>query len=65
MSFSFHPAAEAEFKQAIDYHEEVDPELAFDFVVEVCAAIQRSVMFPKAWLITDGEIRRSLVRRFS
>ena len=64
MSFSFHPAAEAEFNKAIDYYQEVNPALAFDFVVEVYAAIKRSIMFPKAWPILDGDIRRVLVRRF-
>ena len=64
MTFSFHPEAEAEFNRAIDYYEETEPGLGFDFAIEVHSAIQRSVDFPKAWPVIDGEIRRSLVRRF-
>ena len=64
MTFSFHPEAEAEFNKAIDYYEETEPGLGFDFAIEVHSAIQRSVAFPKAWPVIDGEIRRTLVRRF-
>ena len=64
MTFVFHPEAEAEFNKAIDYYEEVEPGLGFDFAVEVHSAIRRSVAFPKAWPVIDVEIRRCLVRRF-
>ncbi len=64
MTFLFHPEAEAEFNQAIDYYQEIDPGLGFDFAIEVYPTIQRSVAFPNAWPVIDGEIRRSLVRRF-
>ena len=64
MTFSFHPEAEAEFNKAIDYYEEIESGLGFDFAIEVHSAIQRSVTFQKAWTVIDGEIRRSLVRRF-
>jgi hypothetical protein len=64
VTFSFHPVAEAEFNKAIDYYEQIDPGLGVDFAIEVHSAIQRSVSFKKAWPVIDGEIRRSLVRRF-
>lgn len=64
MTFSFHPEAEVEFNKAIDYYEGIEPGLGLDFVIEVHLAIQRSVAFPKAWPVIDGEIRRALVRRF-
>ncbi len=41
MTFSFHPEAEAEFNKAIDYYEEIESGLGFDFVIEVNSAIQR------------------------
>ena len=47
MTFAFHPEAEAEFNKAIDYYEETEPGLGFDFAIEVHSAIQRSVAFPK------------------
>lgn len=64
MNFWFHPEAETEFNEAIDYYESIDPGLGYDFAWEVYSAINRSVEFPKAWMVLNGEIRRSLVRRF-
>lgn len=64
MNFEFHPAAEIEFNKAIDYYTEIEEVLSYDFAIEVYAAIQRSLSYPKAWPIIDGNIRRSLVKRF-
>jgi plasmid stabilization system protein ParE len=64
MSFSFHPEAEDEFNKAIDYYEDIEPGLGYDFALEVYTTIKRSVEFPKAWAVLDGDVRRSLVRRF-
>lgn len=64
MSFSFHPEAEKEFNKAIDYYEDIEPGLGYDFALEVNSSINRSVDFPKAWAILEGDVRRSLVRRF-
>lgn len=35
MNFSFHPEAELEFTKAIDYYEDKEIGLGFDFAVEV------------------------------
>ncbi|MFT4925532.1 MAG: hypothetical protein ACI8WB_001625 [Phenylobacterium sp.] len=64
MSFVFHPAAELEFNRAIDYYEEIEPALGYDFATEVYSAIQRAVSLPMGWVAIDGDIRRSLVKRF-
>ncbi|MBF0265498.1 MAG: type II toxin-antitoxin system RelE/ParE family toxin [Gammaproteobacteria bacterium] len=64
MSFSFHVDAEKEFNAAIDYYEEIESGLGFDFAIEVHSAIQRAVSSPGAWAIIDESIRRSLVHRF-
>ena len=64
MSFAFHPEAAAEFNDAIEYYEEIELGLGYDFAIEVYSTIQRSVALPRAWPVIDGEIRRSLVRRF-
>ena len=64
MSFSFHPEAEEEFNKAIDYYEDIEVGLGYDFALEVYSAIQRSVEYPKAWAVLEGVIRRSLVKRF-
>lgn len=64
MGFRFHPAAEAEFSDAIGYYEDVDPGLGQDFAVEVYSAVERAVAYPRAWATLEGEVRRVLVRRF-
>ncbi len=64
MTFSFHPEAEKEFSRAIDYYEEAEPGLGYDFALEVYSTIQRILEYPKAWPKLDYEIRRSLVQRF-
>jgi len=62
MKYSFHPEAEREFLDAIDYYEEKG--LGLDFAFEVYATIERLKSFPKAWQIIAGDIRRILVNRF-
>jgi hypothetical protein len=64
MTFSFHPEAEAEFCKAVDYYEEVEYGLGYDFSIEVYAAIQRIVDYPEAWPLFEDEIRRCLTKRF-
>jgi len=64
MTYSFHPKAELECTQAIDYYEAAEPGLGYDFALEVYATVQRIIDFPNAWPIVEGDIRRSLVRRF-
>jgi hypothetical protein len=64
MNFSFHPEAEIEFNKSIDYYEEIGSGLGYDFALEVYSTIKRSVEFPDAWTVLEGEIRCSLVKRF-
>jgi plasmid stabilization system protein ParE len=64
MRFSFHPEAETEFNEAIDYYEDKDRGLGYDFAIEVYATLQRIAAFPKAWPTLKDEIRRALVKRF-
>ena len=64
MKYAFHPEAEAEFVRAIEYYEECEASLGYDFAVEVYSAIERTMAHPKAWPIIEEDIRRSLARRF-
>ena len=64
MSFVFHPDAEAEFTHAIEYYEEAETGLGYDFATEVYGTIQLITSLPKAWPIMEDDIRRALVRRF-
>jgi len=61
---SFHPEAEAEFVQAIEYYEECEPGLGCDFAVEVQSAIERTMAHPRAWPQIENDIRRSFTKRF-
>lgn len=63
-SYRFHPEAETELYLSIDYYESIEPGLGYDFALEVYETIQRILDFPRAWAILDGEVRRSLVKRF-
>ncbi len=64
MSFYFHPEAESELQDAINYYEGIRADLGHDFAVEVYSAIQRAVSMPESWALIDTDIRRSLVSRF-
>jgi len=64
MTYSFHPDAEIEFNQAIDYYEECQNDLGLAFAEEVYASIQRIMLFPKAWESLDHSNRRCLTNRF-
>ena len=64
MKFSLHPEAEVELNQAVDHYQAIESGLGREFTLEVLAAIRRAVEFPKAWSVLEGDVRRSLVRRF-
>lgn len=64
MKFRFHPDAELEFIEGVKYYEDMDRGLGRDVAVEVYAAIERAVAHPHAWAVLQGQVRRSLVRRF-
>jgi toxin ParE1/3/4 len=64
MTFSFHSEAEAEFNEAIEYYENNEHGLGYDFSIEVHSAIQNIVSFPTAWPVMEDDMRRCLVKRF-
>jgi plasmid stabilization system protein ParE len=64
MTFSFHPEAEEEFLEAINYYEDRERGLGYDFSIEVFATIQNIVIYPTAWPVIEESIRRCLVHRF-
>ena len=57
MKWSFHPEAETEFHEAIDYYEECESGLGADFAIEVHTAIQNILTYPEAWPTQEGDIR--------
>ncbi len=64
MRYSFHPEAREEFRLAIDYYEERETTLGYQFAAEVYAAIERTTAHPDMWPFIEEGIRRCLVRRF-
>ena len=64
MNYSFHPEAKSEFLHAIEYYEECENGLGYDFAVEVYITVERMLAQPKAWQFIEEGIRRSLIRRF-
>lgn len=64
MTYSFHPEAEIELNNSVNYYEECKKGLGLEFANEVYKTIQRILAFPKAWQVLDRDIRRSLTNRF-
>ncbi|TVQ18490.1 MAG: type II toxin-antitoxin system RelE/ParE family toxin [Spirochaetaceae bacterium] len=64
MTVSFHPAAQQEYSESVDYYEEREPGLGLDFSAEVASAIDRILAHPLAWPFIDEGIRRALLRRY-
>jgi len=64
MNYYFHQEAEAEFIAAIDFYEERQAELGYEFAQEVYAGIQSILDHPRTWPVFDLDIRRRLIERF-
>lgn len=64
MTFSFHPEARAEFKEATIYYSEKSPSLASAFYTEVESAIEKIAEDPELYRVIDEDVRRCLTRRF-
>ena len=64
MTYSFHPAAQAEFRQATLYYFEKSPSLASAFYSEVASAIEGIIENPYLYPEIDEDVRRCLTKRF-
>jgi len=64
MNFVFHPEAQTELEQAIEYYESCQVGLGTEFLEEVYATIQRIIAFPEAWTRLSKNSRRCLTNRF-
>ena len=60
----FHPQAEEEFANAIDYYESCENGLGLDFADVVLNTIENILAFPTAWPILEDDIRRCQTHRF-
>ena len=64
MNYSFHPEAEKELLEAINYYNECQDELGIDFAKETYKSIHNIILFPKAWTPLSSNTRRCLINRF-
>ena len=64
MNYSFHPLAEIELNEAIDYYNERQLDLGKEFNKEVYSTIQTILAFPEAWFALSKSTRRCLLYRF-
>lgn len=64
MNFVFHPSAREELNRAVDYYEDCETGLGYDFLEEVYATIKRIQAYPEAWSSFSPRTRRCLTHRF-
>ena len=64
MKYSFHPVAERELNEAIDYYNECQDGLGLEFAKEVYSTIQNILSFPQAWTPLSKNTRRCIINRF-
>ena len=64
MKYSFHPDAAQELNDAIDYYNECQDDLGFEFADEVYKSIKNILSFPHAWSPLSKHTRRSITNRF-
>ena len=64
MTFSFHPGAQKELDQAVDFYEKCEAGLGYEFLEEVYATIARVAEYPDAWSQFSKRTRRCLTQRF-
>jgi plasmid stabilization system protein ParE len=64
MKYRFHPDAEAELNEAIDYYSGCQEGLGLEFAKEIHATIEFICHFPQDWTPVSRNTRRCLARRF-
>ncbi len=64
MNAIFHPEADTEFQEAIEYYEAESAGLGVRFYLEVMAVVARIEAHPRAWPRLRGSVRKGLVPGF-
>ena len=64
MKYRFHPEAETELNEAVDYYDACQEGLGLEFAREIHATIDSICQFPLAWTPLSQNTRRCLLRRF-
>jgi hypothetical protein len=64
VKYRFHPQAEAELNEAVDYYDGCQEGLGLEFAKVVYAAIENICQYPLAWTPLSRNTRRCLLNRF-
>ena len=64
LKYSFHPSAEKELNDAVDYYNAVQRGLGLEFAKEIHRTIQNIISFPDSWTPLSEHTRRCLASRF-
>lgn len=64
MKYRFHPEAETELNEAVDYYDACQEGLGLELAREIHATIENICEFPLAWTSLSQNTRRCLLRRF-
>jgi len=64
VNFVFHKSAFEELNKTVDYYQDCEINLGYDFLEEVYAAIKRIQAYPEAWSPFSSRTRRCLIHRF-
>ncbi|MEK6279136.1 MAG: type II toxin-antitoxin system RelE/ParE family toxin [Acidobacteriota bacterium] len=64
MTYSFHPDARLEYKEAAVFYENRRSGLGAAFTKEIESAIDRVLQAPERWRVVDQDVRRCLVHTF-
>ena len=49
MTFDFHPQAQQELEEAVDYYDNISQVLGNQFILEIKKTLERIEKFPEAW----------------
>ncbi|MAS93353.1 MAG: plasmid stabilization protein [Verrucomicrobiales bacterium] len=64
MTFEYHPAVADELEEIRDYYEDKSVGLGKAFVDEFERQLMNIAAMPSRWMIVQGDVRRSLMKRF-
>jgi hypothetical protein len=64
MTYHFHPEAEVELNEAVEYYDGCQDGLGLEFAKEIYATIENICQFPLAWTPLSQNTRRCLLNRF-
>ena len=64
MKIRFHPEAEKELNEVVDYYNACEDGLGLEFAREIHSIINNICKFPDAWTPLSQNTRRCLLRRF-